>query len=236
MMNYQPENDDSLESKLLLPNKQGQFTEQGRANQYENRNDDDDNDDEAEYDQYGERIRKGSSSTEDIYNLHVDESFDQLSQGKGYLTVKEIKEWDIIKQLIADGILSEIDLNRSLESVQSATRNHLTVDDFAMFLDEIFTISGFQVEGYEGDRDMNTNSYEKNNPLLAEQKRRPSNQQEELQFMEEELMYENEEDMLEEMSDQVQVPDLFGSAMLDQHSDEDGNEDLDCFPGSNAFE
>ena len=45
--------------------------------------------------------------------------------------------------------MTEVDLNRTLVSIQPKKKNQFTFADFALCMDELLILAGFDVEGYE---------------------------------------------------------------------------------------
>lgn len=247
-----PANLDKEGTSLLLPNKQGKFVPQnvvlpdpfrGPESAAADVDSDGYYDDEEEYDEDEGDRQAAEANDEDGYNLNVDDVFDELTQGrKVYLTREEIENWEIIQQLIQKKLLSEIDLNRTFESIQTTINDQYTADDFAILLKEIFFLCGFEVEAdeinpetalamekeeYERaqyDLKQSTNSHGRSSPSSYSTSKEARTAERIPGGGGGTMMppgsVQEEENMLAEIAEKNPVEDLFGTYLLEQEPDD----------------
>lgn len=83
--------------------------------------------------------------------ISVEELFDELSHGRDYLTIKDVKRWDYLQQFLKDGELTEVDVNELLE--ETGTAGKLELDEFEDFVDAMVDRLGLVEEGSDEEYD-----------------------------------------------------------------------------------
>ena len=94
------------------------------------------------------------SATEEI---STEELFAELrtSKSQPYLTYKEIKKWDYLKDFIVNGDISETEIKQLIQNSSGTGEGKLNVDQFEVFLDNLVEFLGLQDidDVYEDDEE-----------------------------------------------------------------------------------
>jgi hypothetical protein len=87
--------------------------------------------------------------------MSTEELFAELSKGRDYVTIKEIKRWDYVVDALRDGDITEDDLKELIrEAGGRVTGGRLSEDDFDQFIDLFADRLGLEDdENIEGDED-----------------------------------------------------------------------------------
>lgn len=86
--------------------------------------------------------------------MSTEELFDELSQGRPYLTLKEIKKWDYLKDFLDNGDVDEAKLKELIsESGGSGKLNVEQLDTFIDLLVENLGLTEMDEDGYDEDEE-----------------------------------------------------------------------------------
>jgi hypothetical protein len=97
---------------------------------------DEDNDDEEDDD----------DEEEEYLDIDPEELFEELAKGKSFVSLQDLKEWDLIKQMTEQGEMSDKQLLEIIKSAGVKDPKQMNLDAFNLFLDELS-------EGMDGEED-----------------------------------------------------------------------------------